>query len=124
METTSTSSPSYEPASRLLVGKKGVAIKLSKATAVLLEALIDAGQQGVSRKQLHKIIWGHDYTSDDALNHLVSRLRHKIKASGLATEWRIETIPNYGYRLCQHNTKRSLKNWVRHVLYWLRSKTP
>ena len=89
----------YEPETRRLVRSDGQYVSLSPACSRLLTSLIEAESKGVPRDELRSIVWGHRYVSDDAINHLVCRLRRKISALCEAQEWEIETLPCQGYRL-------------------------
>lgn len=89
----------YEPETRRLVRSDGQYVSLSPACSRLLTSLIEAESKGVPRDELRNIVWGHRYVSDDAINHLVCRLRRKISALCETQEWEIETLPCQGYRL-------------------------
>ncbi|WP_081926725.1 MULTISPECIES: winged helix-turn-helix domain-containing protein [unclassified Alteromonas] len=89
----------YESETRRLVRSDGQYVSLSPACSRLLTSLIEAESKGVPRDELRSIVWGHRYVSDDAINHLVCRLRRKISALCETQEWEIETLPCQGYRL-------------------------
>ena len=89
----------YEPETRRLVRSDGQYVSLSPACSKLLTSLIEAESKGVPRDELRSIVWGHRYVSDDAINHLVCRLRRKINSLCEKQEWEVETLPCQGYRL-------------------------
>lgn len=89
----------YEPETRRLVCSDGQYVSLSPACSRLLSSLIEAESKGLPRDELRSIVWGHRYVSDDAINHLICRLRRKINSLSETHEWEIETLPCQGYRL-------------------------
>ena len=89
----------YEPETRRLVRSDGQYVSLSPACDRLITSLIEAKEKGVPRDALRRIVWGHEYVSDDAINHLVCRLRRKLHSICENNEWEVETLPCQGYRL-------------------------
>ena len=85
------------PATRELCSGDRVAV-LEPRVMQLLVALHRAGGSVVSKDDLVGLCWGGRIVGEDAINRVVSRLRHDLaKVAGDAL--RIETITKVGYRL-------------------------
>lgn len=86
----------------------------------LLGCLAGSANRPVTRAEIMKQVWGHEYVTEDALNRLVSRLRRFLSAE-LDCEAVIETIPRVGYRLVQDDgdarpaTTASSRPWWRYA---------
>lgn len=72
-------------------------IRLSPVNRRVLNALIQAGGEAVSRTQLFDVVWPNQVVSDDALTRSISDLRAQLKPL-TTTHPLIATIPKVGYR--------------------------
>lgn len=72
-------------------------VHLTKIELTLLEALVSAAGQIVTREDLMACLWGPGWTGDDhVISVHIANLRKKIDSDGAG---RIETIRGVGYRL-------------------------
>lgn len=88
-----------DTASREIV-RDGRRIRLAEKPFRVLEALVDARGEVVTRTALRKMLWTDDtfVDFDNNLNSAVATLRH-VLARPESTSRHIETIPKVGYRL-------------------------
>ena len=98
----SSSNMQYNEKMHILTGPTGKASHLSPQCHKLLNLLLEKNGEFVSREELRDTVWGHDYVSDDAINHAIARLRSKIKMVEGECLWNVESLPGIGYRLCAH----------------------
>jgi DNA-binding response OmpR family regulator len=67
------------------VSYRGKSCKLPAAHLSLLEALIDAGERGISRIRLEDELWGDrvNHPSNKLLDVMLSQMRSKFRAAGV-----------------------------------------
>ena len=73
-------------------------VRLEPRVMLVFACLLAADGEPVTRDELLRQVWGHEYVTEHALNRTVSKLRRLI-ASELHCEAKIETLPKTGYRL-------------------------
>ena len=93
----------YNPTLHVIAGPTGITSHLSPQCHKLINLLLEKEGELVTREELREKVWGHEYVSDDAINHAVARLRTKIKDVEGEGYWHIESFPGVGYQLCIHN---------------------
>lgn len=78
----------------------GKPVRLAPKEFTLLKLLIEANGKVLSRDQLLHMVWGHDEGLEldtRTVDQHVARLRRKLGAQAK----RIETVPNFGYKLAR-----------------------
>lgn len=72
---------------------------LSKQCGQLLQQFLNAPDHTLTRDEIRQCLWGHNYVSEDTINHAVCRLRKSLAMLPQNCEVHIETLPATGYRL-------------------------
>ncbi|WP_440054960.1 winged helix-turn-helix domain-containing protein [Pseudoalteromonas sp. T1lg65] len=101
------------------LSRGSVIVRLEPKPFLLLQALVEADGNTLSRDQLIEQIWDGRIISESAINKTVSMLRQHLASLDEDLEF-IETIPKLGYRLVvtaetltiQPNVKQTPHNWV------------
>ena len=88
----------------VICGSDQSQIHLEPRLMNLLQALLQAKGEVLSRQQLIDRVWGSSVVSDENLTQAISQLRSKLKAANISA--RIITVPKMGYRMeSDPNTK-------------------
>ena len=72
---------------------------LSKQCGLLLQQFLNAPDHTLTRDEIRQCLWGHNFVSEDSINHAICRLRKTLSAIPDNHEVYIETLPATGYRL-------------------------
>ncbi|WP_164078285.1 winged helix-turn-helix domain-containing protein [Alteromonas facilis] len=116
-----TSSLQYDQSTRTVSNDQGITKILSPQCATLLEILLQASPDIVTREQMKQSIWGHDVVSEDVINHLVCRLRRELSAVVSKQSIRIETIPKAGYRIIiKDESPHDMTYWLHRCSEWFK----
>ena len=75
--------------------RDGISLQLPAKELALLEALMRASPEPVSREQLVEVVWGEDGPDSNSLNVHIHNLRKSVNQSG-STEL-IQTVAGFGY---------------------------
>lgn len=108
----------YDKLSRTITDSHGEQRVLSPKCGGFFELLMEAQGAIVTREQMRQSIWGHDVVSEDAINHLVCRLRKELKSLSEECPWTIEVIPKVGYRISVSAPLHDIKYWFNRCSTW------
>jgi DNA-binding response OmpR family regulator len=89
---------SFRPSSKLLIGAKGIKVRLTEKETAILRFLYRAGQRAISREVLLQEVWGYNSgVTTHTLETHIYRLRQKIENDAALPE--ILVTEAGGYKL-------------------------
>ncbi|GGW76453.1 winged helix-turn-helix domain-containing protein [Alteromonas halophila] len=80
---------------------------LSKQCGALFQQFLKAPDNTLTREEIRACLWGHNFVSEDTINHAVCRLRKSLARVPDSHHLYIETLPATGYRLQQSGARAS-----------------
>lgn len=114
-----------DPQSLTIVSSQKQQYRLEPRLMMLLQELLHAEGEVISRQKLIDSVWSSAYASDENLTQAISQLRAKLKAAQIPVK--ILTVPKIGYRLesdskCEHPKAVTQRPWGEHAtsgIKWL-----